>query len=262
SEDLRKTISISLNEILELHGYHIIYKPKCQDDSESENPFENAVEFFKELIVSESLRDYFKAYDRKKFLDEKNDPITNPKKLKEIFENYRPPSILIDLIQRLPAEYRILDQNGKFQEKPKSYTESTMKFIDGQWLEFYVFKTLKKKFNVCMDLEIRKESWNKDLKFQLDLIITKGYQLVGISCTTSSEKALCKSKGFEVFLRITQIGGQEARAVLITTMDEEKRRQVEEELQIDTGGRENIIVLGINDLKPEILTKKIEDFIE
>lgn len=262
SEDLRKIVNVTLEEILELHGYDIINKQKCKDDSEYENPFRNAVEFLGELIERDRLKEYFEAYDRGKFIDEKGHFIIKPQKLKEIFKNYNPHPLLIDIIQRLPEKYKIFDQNGNFQEKSKSEIKSTIKFLDGQWLELYVFETLKEKFNVCLDLEIRKQIWHSDLKFQLDLIIIKGYQLIGISCTTSSEKALCKSKGFEVFLRITQIGGQEARAVLITTMDEEKRSQVEEELQIDTGGRENIIVLGIADLKPQEMIKKIENFIE
>ena len=89
-----------------------------------------------------------------------------------------------------------------------------------------------------------------------------GYQLTGISCTTDKKRSLCKSKGFEIILRSRQIGGDEAKAVLITRLSESNANELQDELILDTGQTEsNIMVLGNDDLKPEILLEKISEFI-
>ncbi|RMD58070.1 MAG: hypothetical protein D6828_03055, partial [Nitrospirae bacterium] len=98
-------------------------------------------------------------------------------------------------------------------------------------------------------------------KFEIDVILIKGYQLVGVSCTTDSTKGLCKSKGFEIFLRTRQIGGEEARAVLVTRLKSSVRDELQDELEVDTGGKENILILGEEDLKGDILKTKFKEFI-
>ena len=97
-----------------------------------------------------------------------------------------------------------------------------------------------------------------------------GYQFFGISCTNSQDRALCKSKGFEIMHRSKQIGGDESKAILITFLSNQKAKDgneitpedLQKELETDTGGEGNILVLGSNDLRPNILAKKIEDFIK
>ena len=57
-----------------------------------------------------------------------------------------------------------------------------------------------------------------------------------------------------------KLGGEEARAVLITMLPDPK--DLQGELEIDTGGRENILVLGVNDLKEDVLVGTICEFIK
>ncbi|MGC8651581.1 MAG: DUF1887 domain-containing protein, partial [Minisyncoccia bacterium] len=52
--------------------------------------------------------------------------------------------------------------------------------------------------------------------FELDIFLINGYQLIGISLTTSTRQGECKLKGFEVIHRVKQIGGDESKAILIT----------------------------------------------
>ena len=77
----------------------------------------------------------------------------------------------------------------------------------------------------------------------------------------SSDKGTCKKRGFEVILRTRQIGGDEARAVLITFAKSSTAKIMQQELIYETGGSKNIFVLGIEDLKPKILNKKLQRFL-
>jgi len=169
----------------------------------------------------------------------------------------------------MPEEYRLFNNDGSFKEPtPNKNTEKAIEFLDGKWLELYVYNLLKRNIsdkNIALynNWEIKKPEWQSpNQKFELDVILIKGYQLIGISCTTSGQKHLCKSKGFEIFMRTRQIGGEEARSVLVTRLSESQKEEVQSELEIDTGGKGNILVLGANDLKDSILVEKIRDFIK
>jgi hypothetical protein len=113
-----------------------------------------------------------------------------------------------------------------------------------------------------MDWKIKKKSDDYDNEFQIDVVLVKGYQLIGISCTTSDKKALCKGKGFEIFMRTRQIAGEESRAILITRLKEAEKIKVQQELEVDTGGKKNILVLGAEDFKNDNLITQIEDYIQ
>lgn len=54
--------------------------------------------------------------------------------------------------------------------------------------------------------------------FEIDLAVVIGYQLLAISCTTGQYHA--KLKAFEVWHRARQVGGDEARALLVTLLPE------------------------------------------
>ena len=108
--------------------------------------------------------------------------------------------------------------------------------------------------------------------FELDVILINGYQVCGISCTTSNYESRCKSKGFEVLHRVNQIGGEEAKAILITCLPKEKTgkegekiktvEEMDSDLKTITGSDdEKLLVLGIDDLKEDKVWKKIKGFV-
>jgi len=173
---------------------------------------------------------------------------------------------MISVVQKMPEKYRLFDNEGRFQEPQDDLClKKAVRFLDGGWLEWYIYKLLKEnykdeKFDIDIDWQIQKLNWKTN--FQIDNIMINGYQLIGISCTTSIIKAECKNKGFEIILRTRQIGGEEARAILITISSKNQTDVLQEELELDTGGSENILVLGIDDLKPQFFHEKIGDFIK
>jgi len=65
------------------------------------------------------------------------------------------------------------------------------------------------------------------------------------------------------YLRTKQIGGEEAKAILITRADNGTVKRLQSELVLSTGTiKENILVLGEDDWKEDRLVKKIKDFID
>jgi hypothetical protein len=268
TDDLRNEISLSLEELIKLHGFEMTNEPSDDDL----NLFKNAIEKFKELIDNGSIGTYLKNYNeyrQKIFTDEEGILIRKTKKLKSRIKENIAQGVLLDVIKSMPDEYKLFNNDGSFKEpKTNKHTEKAIEFLDGKWLELYVYNVLKRNIsdkNIALynNWEIKKPEWQSpNQKFELDVILIKGYQLIGISCTTSDQKHLCKSKGFEIFMRTRQIGGEEARAALVTRLSESQKEEVQSELEIDTGGRENILVLGANDLKDSILVEKIRDFIK
>jgi hypothetical protein len=98
---------------------------------------------------------------------------------------------------------------------------------DGKWFEVYVTGMLKanldKNVKVLENWQILKPGWDPHANFELDVILLYGYQLTGISCTTSKDLHKCKTKGFEIIQRTNQIGGDEAKAVLIIWLEKSKK---------------------------------------
>ncbi len=123
------------------------------------------------------------------------------------------------------------------------------KFLDGEWLEHYTLSCLlasksKSGIHECF-MDIVSESPNPH-QFQLDVIAMKGYQLFVISCTTSTDLGLNKSKLFEAYIRSKQIGGEEARFAVVSaySVTEKLERELREAWQSDN----SIRVFGAKDL--------------
>lgn len=252
--ELRDKVKLNLDDLIELHGF----KRKNKD---SDHDFSAHYEKYKQWIeaspsVDEFCKDYYspqpletEAAFTKAFSDQNNYLGAN-KYWKEVIS-----SLSLQL----------------YDTKKKK--EHIYKFLVGGWLENYVYHLLYPDHpqNIWKDWQIRddtKDEW----EFQLDVILIRGYQLIGISCTVEDgeeeKKNLCKLKGFEIILRTRQIGGDEAKAILVTGMKGNKDSNnnletLQKELELNTGcSDENILVLGREDWKPDIFLKKVGEFIQ
>lgn len=266
TDDLRKRIKLESYHILSLHGFE-----RSNTESQKLSIYSGAVEIFKKMIESNRLDEYYRVFNRNFFLKSDGNLIKRVSELEEDYEKfskYTASGVLLDINRAIPEKFQIFNSDGSLILDRKRISdeavERTVKFLDGEWLELYLFQILLKHsvandFRVELDWEIRKRDWPSGNKFQIDLVLIKGYQLIGISCTTSENKKICKNKGFEVFMRTHQIGGEESRAVLVTRLDNPSILQ--SELQIDTGGKDKIIVLGKNELPERVLLKRILEII-
>ena len=71
--------------------------------------------------------------------------------------------------------------------------------------------------------------------FELDVVAVLGYQIVVVSCTLTNEHALVKQKGMEAILRMRQLGGIEARAIVLCGASQGAQQLIQAELKEETG---------------------------
>lgn len=77
--------------------------------------------------------------------------------------------------------------------------------------------------------------------FELDVVAVLGYQIVVVTCTITDDKSLIRKKAAEAYLRAQQLGGDEARTIVLCRADEPTGRNLEKELEIDTGSRDVVL---------------------
>ena len=71
--------------------------------------------------------------------------------------------------------------------------------------------------------------------FELDVVAVLGYQIVVVSCTVDSRQDMVKQKGMEAILRARQLGGDDARAIVLCSTDQNSAKLVEDELRDEMG---------------------------
>lgn len=304
SNDLRDDVSISLDDLIKLHGYE-----KYKEDSPfTTDNFDSIMNLFETLIKEDKLEKVFLSwensflrkvyYENGKFILKPMDFLKHNKllngngqideskinKLKDEFKEKTPDEIK-ELLGLFPQDKSILDDDGSLWIPDVNETKNNFKkriggtitdFLDGKWLESYIYRIIqnaltkddklhekynKKNISIDSNWRIRKHGViNKD--FELDVIVLNGYQVCGISCTTSDKQSICKEKAFEVLHRVKQIGGEEAKAILVTCLENDVKDDfVNDILMVSGSSRSDFIALGIEDLKPEKLWKQIREHI-
>ncbi len=131
-------------------------------------------------------------------------------------------------------------------------------FLEGQWLEEYVFCSLQQ---LAGELSLRDIAFNlkskKPRHFELDVVFVWGYQLFALSCKASNNKKTCKLGLFEAFTRVRQIGGDEARVGLVCCYD--RPGQIQREVEEAWFAEGRVKVFGMSDLLD--LPAKLRDWI-
>jgi len=100
------------------------------------------------------------------------------------------------------------------------YSDLT-RWLEGSWLEDYVAQQLVLIKDMCDlgDIVINIKPKIGSRTFEFDVACMRGYQLFAISCTTSAERRVCKSKLLEAISRARQLGGSEARIGVVCCYD-------------------------------------------
>lgn len=128
-------------------------------------------------------------------------------------------------------------------------------WLDGIWLEDYVLQQVKEvspKYQIHdkgISFRIEDPQRIGREKFEFDVAFMVGYQLFALSCTTSSNKKLCKQKLIEAHLRARQLGGDEARVALVCFYDtpsyiKAELRTTIQDRKIEVFGRDDILNLS------------------
>lgn len=111
----------------------------------------------------------------------------------------------------------------------KNYLKKFYDFLLGKWLEQYMLfaieeaveiADLKDQIKIYHSFECRILEGSDEPKFEVDIVLLKGYQIIAFSCTSADDNYHTKMKGFEVLHRVEQLGGEHAKAYLINMMDD------------------------------------------
>ncbi len=295
-EDLRKNIVLTIDEIAGLYGYERKEKDISNTDYFHINKYyPYAVEKTLEEIVqtpdtAEEYLNWKEKNIREKFID-RRDSKKLEKEIKKKLQN-NSHYILQTFLQKnvkdgkihkfLESSYnylqRLITDNNLTDKNKAGIISKFIKWLDGKWLEDYVYNVIKefKKDNNNISSLMLDKNWESKRdrygrNFELDVLAVYGYQLIAFSCTTSRKSHLCKEKGFEIFHRVKQIGGDHAKPVLITMLRSDKNNSkknngsnntsegLQEDLRAFTGSvTNNIDVLGMEDLKKNTFKKKLK----
>ena len=252
-------ITLSIEELLALHGYSIVQKP----DVTTDDRFIEALAVIREIIKKkgvEVILEFQQNYVRKIYYDSKGDVIKKPSQFRKhmSFEPQKNlsttiPQDLLRIIRAMPESSILVDNEGNIalpdeQIRNKDFERRVTKraeFLGGFWFEQLINELVgdyakKMKLQHGFSLKARRENLPD---FQLDAFLIKGYRLLAISVTTSPSKSLCKSKGFEVIHRSRQIGGDESRSILVTLMNQTVARDLQAELQVESGSSSDSFVV-------------------
>jgi len=268
--DIDTLLSIHLYDLDDRNNFKIDIYDKFKDSFDNiSKEIENAIKNDKGNYFVEWLSDPF----RKIFKDD-DKFIEKASKFKEHIEhinnsnqslidkfNNKTNQFIWDILNAFPENKRINDgqklwipedniTNNGFSNR----IEDTVKFLDGRWLEWYVYNEIRNELvkeglqeEKHFGISLKAQKGNSP-NFELDIFIINGYQLAGVSITTLDKKLECKLKGFEVIHRVRQIGGDESKAILITGMKSSKKDDLQKDLSFVTGTAEDkIVVFGLDD---------------
>jgi hypothetical protein len=271
SGDLRSEIVLRFEDLLALHDCKTIRR-SADDDWSAAN------QIIHQFVAEDLIRDFISWKNetiRKIFYE--NDYLKKPARVSRdrLFGDHSFAGEAQRLIAAFPEKLAwkfdeqdcliIPDPASAFEKKKGDFVTGIL-YLDGGWLEFYVRDLLQRKikadgadFQIMYNWHIVKGEAEKD--FEIDVMLLNGYQLCGISITTAAAESLCKGKAFEILHRVQQMGGDEARAVLVSTLTPEKAKKIQDDLKTDTGGQQQLRILGLEDLAPEALWQKIKALI-
>ncbi len=162
------------------------------------------------------------------------------------------------IVRDLPVETTISDLCGSDSSTFNNWGQ-LKNFLQGKWLESHVVNLIRKNQGY---LNVNDYGWGfetRGLYFEGDVIAIRGYQCHFISCYSAAKKNACKLKLTEVFVRASQIGGDEARVALMCMSEDPLSVQIEVESLFQAKGR--IRVFGRKDLE-NLEEKLIEWFNE
>ena len=149
--------------------------------------------------------------------------------------------------------------SGSATKDQKEALKQMDAFFNGIWLEYAacaafkeVLEEVKRKggsrrdnFQLRHNVYVRQQGQGTaDRHFELDVVAVLGYQVVVISCSGTSNISTVKQKAMEAYHRARQLGGAEARAVVLCLATYEDAERVEKELEDETGTERPLQVWG------------------
>lgn len=223
--------SLTVHELMKLHGITLQLSDKKPNFRQTVPPKKQAVS---DAILEEDISQWSNTITRLIREWDKDELKFNyllaDKMRQTAAPNHSFPSVWRKLFEQENQQNTLLEgalalgykKAANTGESGKKDMENFAKFMEGEWLEIQMFRLLQV-INSSFDNGLLKDigmnyvaaNEKNDSLFEFDVAATRGYRLFAISCTTSSDKDLCKSKLFEANYRAKQMGGDEARTALL-----------------------------------------------
>lgn len=273
-KDAREKIKTDLNDLCDLHGYTAINIEKnpgrdISSKEEASSPAARLIfdEIIKNPIIEGAYIDWaekkwMSLFDEKGNLNKKVDEIIVPapefsdKKGFQTFPGWE--KIIENIVNEgLTCNKNVFLEKGQCHpfntcgmDKSEKVLRKLDKFFCGKFLEhiaydelFVALKNISNSENWSLYHSINFEpliidKTTKNTNFEIDVMAILGYQLLCISCTTDDNRARVKLKGFEILHRARQIGGDEARVILLSRLPEGKDTELENDLHKDIGSED------------------------
>ena len=148
---------------------------------------------------------------------------------------------------------------------PFKSAQDITSWLDGEWLDSHVYhlaRGLRQSLDltdVQQDVKGYFKSYDIQKKYdiQADVAITRGYQLLFISCYSGATTSTATEKLFEAVIRARQVGGDEAGAALVSMVPDAKA--IENDVRV-AAREERIRVFGLADFPR--LEDGLRDWIE
>jgi hypothetical protein len=138
-------------------------------------------------------------------------------------------------------------------------------WLDGKWLEHYVFHVISQVKNQRPEsrihdigMGIRPKSEPDSPEYDIDIGVMQGYRLYAISCTTDADPGMCKLKLFEAYIRARNMAGDETCVGLICMADKPENLQRQIVRSWDAEGK--VRVFGRRDV-PDLIDRMAGWFI-
>ena len=265
--DLRRKVFLNINTLLELHDMEIKNQGKekpLYKEIMNEEKFNEVVKYILQTIT-EDRKKWKSEMDkfRERFSDKiktKTGKLKKKTKLIEEIKKANEDGIFESLFNH---SFGLL-KNNKYDVEQAEKFPSFYKFVTGGWLEDLVLITLQKlqKEEKIKVNDIRKniKAKYKGRETEIDIIVIKGYEMFLISCTTDNGIGLVKQKAFEAIYRAQQLGGEHAKVIVVSLMDntrENDRDNNLEELkkdlsQFDAARNAGQNLIGIDEIRKEL----------
>jgi hypothetical protein len=251
-------LQVKLIKIFQLHGLELKANPT--DKSQLPELAKALAKVFQEEVKARQWFDwYYQIFCEAARRKNKNGSWGNWKSKTDLEKiSIDLDNLLQEIITAFENENFITDENQLVLSAVKttgafSEIQNFCKWLDGLWLEHYV---LEQVHNVAISCLLGDYGLNFEIPltgtkegFEFDVAFTRGYQLFALSCTTTSDRKLCKSKLFEAYLRARRMGGDEARVALICCSNEPDTLKAEiadstNDNKIQVFGREHLTNLS------------------
>ena len=142
--------------------------------------------------------------------------------------------------------------------------EGIGRFFCGIWLEYAVYAAFKEvlekidttrqgrnctdksrsKYDLFHNVYVRKDTTEPHPHFELDVVVVLGYQVIVVSCGVTASRGEIKLKAMEAYHRAKQLGGEEARAVMLCVATNNTVTGIQKELEDETGTKQPLQVWG------------------